>query len=239
MTRDWDAAEGISRTLPVSMLLATTGRAEMAETCIRSLAATTCGHRVELVAAIDADTETRDRLQSLPTPENLTIVLDYQDDYRGCSRAWNDALATCAGDPVVLAADDLVFQAGWLDAALAELASFEDGWGFVGFNDGHWGPELSTHYMMSRRFVTEILGGVVAWEGYRHSFNDREANARAIAAGRYAWCENARVLHRHWIFGDRAQDPTDTRQLGLHPDSERIFHERAAAGFPNDYEAVI
>jgi hypothetical protein len=92
---------------------------------------------------------------------------------------------------------------------------------------------------MSRRFIVEVLGGVVAWDGYRHSFNDREANARAVAAGRYAWCENARVYHRHWLFGDRPQDETDTRLLGEHPESERVFLERQAAGFPNTYEAVI
>jgi hypothetical protein len=96
------------------------------------------------------------------------------------------------------------------------LSAFPDGWGFVGFNDGHWGEELSTHYLMSRRFIVEHFGGVIAWDCYRHSFNDREANERARRAGRYAWCEDAHVLHRHWIFGDRPQDATDARLLGEH-----------------------
>jgi glycosyltransferase involved in cell wall biosynthesis len=87
--------------------------------------------------------------------------------------------------------------------------------------------------------LVEHLGGVIAWDCYRHSFNDREANERAKRAGRYAWCQDAHVLHRHWIFGDRPQDATDARLLGEHPESQRRFDERLSAGFPDDQEPVI
>jgi glycosyltransferase involved in cell wall biosynthesis len=217
----------------VSILLATMGRPEKAEAFVHGVKATTEGHDVEIVAAIDGPDEHADRLRA------LGCVVDHSPELRGSSAAWNAALKHATGDLLVLAADDLEWQPGWLDAALAKLAEFPDGWGLVGFNDGHWGPELSTHYLMSRRFVVEVLGGVVAWDCYRHSFNDREANARAQAAGRYAWCEDARVYHRHWIFGDRPQDQTDTRLLGEHGESQRVFDQRAAAGFPNDYEPVV
>lgn len=225
----------------ISVLLATTGRPDGAEACVRSLIDTTDGHEIEICVAVDADVVTDRALGALmlTSPERVEWNISHEDDYRGSSKAWNDALSLSTGDPVVLAADDLEFQSGWLDAALATLYEFEGGWGFVGFNDGHWGPELSTHYLMSRRFIAEHMGGVVAWDCYKHSFNDREANARARRAGRYAWCEGARVLHKHWIFGDRAQDGTDTRLLGLHPVSERAFQYREAQGFPDDFEPVI
>jgi glycosyltransferase involved in cell wall biosynthesis len=215
----------------ISILLATMGRPEMAEATVRSIRETT--ENVEIIAAVDGPEEDARALLE------LGCWVSHRTEPRGSSRAWNDALEMAGGDPIVLAADDLEFEPGWLDAALETLCSFKDGWGLVGFNDGHWGPELSTHYLMSRRFIVEVLGGVVAWDCYRHSFNDREANARAVAAGRYAWCENARVYHRHWLFGDRPQDETDQRLLGEHPESQRKFDERQAAGFPNDYEAVI
>lgn len=218
----------------ISILLATTGRPEQVRALIENLRETTAGHDVELVAAVDNDPATRAVIVGAVPSVGFRIVLDYQAEYRGCSRAWNDALARSSGDPVVLAADDLEFHAGWLDAALTQLAEFEDGWGLVGFNDGHWGEELSTHYLMSRRLVDEVFGGAIAWEAYQHSFNDREANDRARAAGRYAWCETAHVHHRHWIFGERVQDPTDTRLLGLHPASEQAYQQRKAAGFPDE-----
>ncbi len=217
----------------ISILLATTGRADMAERCVRSVKDTTKAYDVEVVAAIDHDPDALWRLHE------LGCVVDYDPEYRGCSQAWNDALSLSKGDPVVLAADDLVFEDGWLDAALQKLDEFEDGWGLVGFNDGHWNGDLSTHYLMSRRLVVEVFGGVVAWEHYRHSFNDVEACERAKRAGRYAWCEDAYVRHEHWLFGDRAQDHTDFRSLPDHPASQRVFLERQAAGFPNDFQPAI
>lgn len=223
----------------ISILLATTGRPDMAQAMAESLAATTHDHDVELVAAIDADGETLRRLLAIDGHDRFSFRSTVRAEYRGCSRAWNDALAMSRGDQVVLAADDLVFQDGWLDAALETLAGFPGGWGMVGFNDGHWGSELSTHYLMSRRFVIEVLGGVVAWPCYQHSFNDVEANERAKRAGRYAWCEDARVLHNHWLFGDRPQDHTDMRSLPGHSESANIYARRAAAGFPDEFEAVI
>ena len=219
--------------MKTSILLATMGRPEKLEPFVQGVRDTTEGHDVEIVAAVDGP-----GAHALALSE-LGCVVDHSLTARGSSRAWNDALAASTGDPVVLAADDLEWQPGWLDAALACLEKFPDGWGLVGFNDGHWGPELSTHYLMSRRLIVEVFGGVVAWEAYSHSFNDREANARAMAAGRYAWCEDARVYHRHWIFGDRLQDSTDLRLLGAHPESQLRFEQRAAAGFPNDFEARI
>jgi hypothetical protein len=226
----------------ISVLLATMGRPDMAEATVRSLIETTEDHEIQVIVATE-DGETGDTVLDLWHGLNcwprVLMAINEADKIRGSSKAWNDALSWAEGDPIVLAADDLEFEPGWLDAALETLSQFEDGWGLVGFNDGHWGPELSTHYLMSRRFIVEVLGGVVAWDCYHHSFNDREANARAVAAGRYAWCENARVYHRHWLFGDRMQDGTDTRMLGGHQESERRFYERQAAGFPNDYKAVI
>jgi GT2 family glycosyltransferase len=217
----------------VSVLLATTGRPDLAEACVRSLRSTTAGHTLEIVAAVDADEETRDRL------EPLVDVMLYEPEYRGCSKAWNDALAACTGDPVVLAADDVEWGAGWLDATLTALEGLPDGWGMVGLHDAQWGPALSTHYAMSRRLIVEVFGGVVTWECYTHSFQDREANERAQRAGRYVWCEDARIYHQHWLWGTRAQDETDARNLGGHADSERVYSQRAAAGFPNDFAPVI
>jgi len=217
----------------ISVLFPTTGRPERAEQCLRQLLATTDGHDIEVIAAVDRDPQTARRIAT------LVDVLLYATDYRGCSKAWNDCLAEANGDPVVFAADDLEWHEGWLDHALETLAEFPDGWGLVGFNDGHWSAELSTHYLMSRRFIVEVLGGVVAWDWYRHSFNDLEVNDRAKAAGRYAWCENARVTHHHWLFGDRDKDATDTRTLGDHAEAERVYKERRAARFPVDYEPVI
>lgn len=216
--------------MTASVLIPTTGRPDRAEACVRNLRDTA---DVEIIAAVDADRESALRLA--PLVDKLLVA----PFYRGCSNAWNDCLREATGDPIVFAADDLVWEDGWLEAALTKLVEFEDGWGLVGFNDGHWGEELSTHYLMSRRFIVEVLGGVVAWPFYKHSYNDAEVNDRARAAGRYAWCEDAHVRHEHWLWGTRPKDETDSRRLPDHPEDDRHYKERKAAGFPSNYDPVI
>lgn len=216
----------------VSILLATTGRPEQVRALIENIRTTTDGRDIELICAVDADPATRSVVEQARASKGFRLILDYSPDYRGGPAAWNAALAASTGEYVVLAADDLVFHQGWLDEALATMATLPEGGGLVGFNDGHWGEELSTHYLMSRRFVLDHLGGVVSWTAYRHSFTDREANDRARAAGRYAWCPDAYVTHNHWIFGGRQQDSTDHRSLPEHPASQQAYEERKAQGWP-------
>jgi glycosyltransferase involved in cell wall biosynthesis len=211
----------------VSVLLPTTGRPQRAESCIKQLRETA---DVEIICAVDCDPVSAKRLA--PLVDRLLVA----PFYRGNS-VWNDCLREATGDPIVFAADDLQWQPGWLEAALQALSEHPDC--LIGFNDGHWGAELSTHYLMPRSFIVEVLGGVVAWPHYKHSFNDLETCERAKAAGRYHWCEDAHVHHDHWLFGGRAKDETDTRNLGGHAESERTYNERKAAGFPDDIPAVI
>lgn len=217
--------------MTVSILLATTGRPDMAERAASTALEEAGDNDVEIVAAVDADRNTYDAL------DPLGARITYADEYRGAARAWNDALRLAEGPLYVLAADDLVFLPGWLDAALDALTQHPGH--LIGFNDGHWGAELSTHYLLPRDFIVEVLGGVIAWECYPHSFHDREANERARLAGRYHWCESARVDHEHWLFGNRTRDATDELNLGRHHEAEAAFARRAAQGFPNDYDPAI
>lgn len=220
----------------ISILLPTTGRAKRVERCLEGLFETTDPHPIEVVLAVDNDEETFARVVNIDHPSRASVHVDYVYGYRG-NTAWNDCLAEASGDPVVFAADDLDWQEGWLDAALEALENHPDC--LIGFNDGHLGPELSTHYLMPRKFIVEVLGGRVAWPCYKHSFNDLETNDRAKAAGRYHWCKRARVFHDHWLFGGRDRDDTDTRNLGGHAESEAAYKQRRATGFPDDWPAII
>jgi GT2 family glycosyltransferase len=215
----------------VSVLIPTTGRPELAQACVQGIRDTTQGLDVEIVLAVDHDDRSRELL------EPLVEILDYSDDYRGCARAWNDALALCTGDLIVWTGDDVEWEPGWLTAAMDCEAEHPD-W-LIGLNDGITPPDRATHFLMSRRFIVDVLGGVVAWPEYLHSFHDLEICERARRAGRFVWCEQARLKHIHWLWGSRAQDDTDRRNLGGHPDSERQYALRAAAGFPNNYDPRI
>jgi glycosyltransferase involved in cell wall biosynthesis len=218
----------------ISVLLPTLNRVELCLQTLRSLQVTAPGAEVCLVADGDP-TILRRAVDEIELP----FVTNWRPDPRTNVVAWNTALEMATRELIVFAADDLEFCPGWLEAATEQMQRFDGGWGMVGFNDGHWGAELATHYLLHRRFICEVLGGRVAWPCYRHSFNDLETNDRAKLAGRYSWAKQAHVLHRHWLFGDRPQDSTDVLTLGDHSVAEARYRERAAQGFPNDWPPVI
>jgi glycosyltransferase involved in cell wall biosynthesis len=226
--------------MTISIIIPSTGRPALLKQCLESLRDSLAESqlRIEVVLVIDHDEESAKMARGLDLGR-LQLHLDYSPEYRGNVAAWNRGLELSDGEFIVFAADDLKWGEGWLNAALNKMWTLPLGSGLVGFNDGHWGEELSTHYIMTRTFIIDVLGGVIAWEWYKHSFNDLETNDRAKAAGRYAWAEDAHVTHLHWTFGTREKDETDARWLPDYEAAKITYLARKEAGFPNNYPPVI
>jgi len=99
-----------------------------------------------------------------------------------------------------LGADDIVFQDGWLEAAIAAMA--DPRVGVVGTADPVWPlPDHSSHSLVRRRYIDE-QGGSMDRRGrvlhpYRHGFTDHELVGVAKARRAYAYCEASRVEHHH------------------------------------------
>lgn len=143
----------------------------------------------------------------------------------------NHAIA-CTTEPLLfLAADDLDFKAGWLQAASAHLT---DTVHVVGVNDllerrpgraGH-----ATHFLMSRRYATrrtiDDQRGPLC-EQYTHSFVDDELIATATRRGTYTYAPDAHVEHLHPMNG-KSDDDT-TYQLGREHfrRDRRLFNARS------------
>jgi glycosyltransferase involved in cell wall biosynthesis len=228
----------------ISILLPTTGRCARATACLAGLHDSIRNRADwEIVSPIDADERTRESFAQTAYERKFAdrLRIDYSPTLRGSTAAWNDGLKLAKGDYIVLAADDLVFERGWLDEAMVVmLTAFDSVGGLVSFNDSHWdGNKLGTHYLLSRPFIEQYLGGRIAWPCYTHSFHDMEANHRAKRARRYAWAERAHVRHEHWFFGDRQQDATDQRGLIGYEASKLAYETRTRMGFPDNYPPVI
>lgn len=138
---------------------------------------------------------------------------------------------------MVLGADDLYWNDGWLEEALAVLP--EDGYGFVGLNNGkHTDPDhYAEHYLVSRDYAADHWGGVLACPHYHHYGLDPEASALARRDGVFYWAWKAIVEHRHYKYGFKAKD--ETYRLGdpFRQIDKDLYTQRKAAGFPIDYEA--
>lgn len=154
----------------------------------------------------------------------------------GCAHAWNTALkAYPDADLYVLGADDAIFTAGWLEAAIRALDSI-GGDGLVGFN-GQWkDSEMSFHYMMTRNFIVEHHGGVAAVPHYFTWGVDTEACKRAMLAGKYTKAMDAVVLH-DW----KGPHGDDTYRMGAERrgETKKIYYARERQKFPNDFEPII
>jgi glycosyltransferase involved in cell wall biosynthesis len=113
-----------------------------------------------------------------------------------------------------IGADDLRFDAGWLEAATEKMPGAQ----VVGVNDcirRPHRPQHATHFLVTRAYAEQpcIDGqpGMLS-EAYAHSFVDDELIATATKRGVYAYAQRSRVRHLHPMVNTAADD--DTYRLG-------------------------
>lgn len=142
---------------------------------------------------------------------------------------------------VFTAADDLEFEYGWAEAALA--VAERTACGVIGTNDDA-NPLVkrgkhSTHSLVRRHYV-ERWGatwhdgpGVLLHEGYEHQWVDTELVAVAVERGQWAFSNRSVVRHLHPMFAKNvAMDDTYRKALGGASHDKGLFLERQALAKP-------
>ena len=107
-------------------------------------------------------------------------------------------------DLVMFLGDDTEPEAGFLLAALAAMACLPDGWGVVGLNTQ--GSVPYGHWLADKRMLAHIPGENFFPTEYLHGYCDRELYDIAGELGRWAWAEDARILHHHPVNGEAWDD---------------------------------
>lgn len=119
-------------------------------------------------------------------------------------------------------ANDLLPGQHWLGRAVAAYqATFGDGPGLLGFNDGHHETEHSCHFLISRTLLDDY-GGWPVW--YDHNYGDTELCQRAIADGLYAKAPWATLFHDHPYFG--GDDDNVYAEGRAKAEQDRLLYER-------------
>lgn len=133
-----------------------------------------------------------------------------------------------------LAADDVHFHPGWLDAAMAKMTGNVR---VVGTNDlGNprvLAGDHSTHTLVARSYcdspgATADRSGTVLHAGYGHWFVDDELVQVAQARGVYAHAAQAVVEHLHPYHGKAPSDRTYRRGERSRIRDRRLFDRRVA-----------
>lgn len=102
---------------------------------------------------------------------------------------------------VAFLANDLLPGRHWLRRAVeAHAATFPDGNGMIGFNDGVNEGQLSGHALISSSLLARWYGADL-WPRYDHMFGDTELCLRATEEDRYAVAPWAVLYHNHHLQG--------------------------------------
>jgi hypothetical protein len=159
----------------------------------------------------------------------------------GCHPPWNAALRAAPDyQAYILGADDFYFTPGWLEETLRVLETELHGSGLVGFNDMRKNAlkHCTTHFLVTRDFIIDYQGGVMAFECYQCDYTDLESDRRARRAGKWAWAQNARVPH-DWRGKVDLDDIAYKLARPKRDAQEAIYKAREAAGFPDDQEPIL
>lgn len=213
-------AEPGPRTVIIVPVLARPHRVEPTLDSVSS--ATTLPHRVLFVVTEEDEAERRALEQA--HADHLVVAradISYPSKINRAYEATDEEL-------LFLAADDLAFHDGWLEAALAFDADV------VGTNDmGNrrvLAGEHSTHTLVRRSYcdrpgATADRPGTVLHEGYRHWFCDDELVGVAQHRGVYAHAHDSVVEHLHPYHGKAPRDET-YRQGERRRNNDRRIHQR-------------
>lgn len=192
--------------MTVAILVPVLGRPHRVVPLLESIAAATpAPHRVLFICS-PGDTDEHAAIDAVGA-ERITIPRQVAPgDY---ARKINAGYRHTKEPLLFLAADDLHFHPGWLEAATRHLAGTVE---VVGTNDlGN--PDCiagthSTHTLVTRRYVDELgtvdSPGKVLHEAYPHEYVDVEFVETAKIRGAWSHAGDSIVehLHPHWGKGD-------------------------------------
>lgn len=218
----------------VAILVPVLGRPHRVAPLVSSIKGATPGpHRIVFVVTED-DTAERDAIAEagleplVVARRDVSYPVKINAGYRATTEPW-----------LFLAADDVDFRPGWLDAAFAEV---DEGVHVVGTNDLGNGRVVagthSTHSLVRRSYcddpgATADRAGEVLHEGYRHWFVDDELVGVAQCRGVYRHAHDAVVEHLHPYHGKAEVDRTYRLGEQRRRDDKRRFLKRQRRHWPH------
>lgn len=217
----------------IAVLTPVLNRPKRVAPLIESLRATSTVTRCRMVFIATAnDKAERAALQTYSDAPDVT-VLTVPPSREGYARKINYGFKHTTEPFVFTAADDLDFQPGWAEYALA--AHLETGACVVGTNDGgHTGTAdgtHSTHFLICREYgecglIDDETSGKIMWEGYGHWYPDAELIATAKYRETYAHASLSMIEHLHPNWGKSKMDATYEKGHSTISEDRMKFTER-------------
>ena len=134
---------------------------------------------------------------------------------------------------VLCGADDIIFHAGWFEAAKEAANGFS---GVIGTNDlgnpSCMDGTHTTHPLVDRKYVTEHGTmdevGRFLHEGYQHNFVDLELVSTAVKRGCWKHAGNCHIEHNHPSWNKNQWDEVYQRGQSNWANDRLLWLDRAA-----------
>jgi hypothetical protein len=145
--------------------------------------------------------------------DDYEIIVDQDTDGIGCPKMVERLVAKTKGDLVMFLGDDTIPEPGFMESAVRAMNTLPDGWGVVGLRTqddrmGEDGFNPRAHWMAHKKMLDYIPGGNFFSAEFHHCFGDDELQDIAVEMGRWAFAEDCRILHDHYI-NNKAKNPWD------------------------------
>jgi hypothetical protein len=195
----------------VDLIVATRNRPEKLERMLASVPRTAGSRPINVVLVCDGDEKTFRQYGSDPRVSKSILIIDRIGSVAARNRALRDA-----EDAVLMATDDVVFEAGAIEAAVLAMESrFPDGDGVVGFvQTNHKVYSPTGVCLVGQKFLQRYPRKALYYPGYFH-FACQEIDRLAADLRRIHVEPAARLFHAHPSTGDGAMDRTH-REARVH-----------------------
>lgn len=158
-------------------------------------------------------------------------IVDWPCGAGDYARKINYGMSTLTCEWALLAADDLVFHDGWLDACLH--VHEQTGACVIGTNDLGNGLVMqgrhATHSLVHRDYLacgTVDEPGKLLHEGYDHNYCDVEFVETAMWRGTFAPARTALVEHLHHLWRKGEDDATYAKGRERYHEDRALFERR-------------
>lgn len=228
MPKDGDAVAQVAVIVPVLR------RPHRVAPFLSSLsAATPEPHRIDFVATAGDSPMIAEILRLAEDDPAIVLHVLAPNDVGDYAKKVNHAYRQSSTPFLFLAADDLDFHPGWLEAALAPFS--DPAIGVVGTQDlaptdRARSGQHSTHCMIRRRYADELgtidEPGKILHEGYPHEYVDDELVETAKARGAWTFAGDSVVEHLHPSWNKAPRDALYNGQRRRMEAGRRVYLRR-------------
>jgi glycosyltransferase involved in cell wall biosynthesis len=159
------------------------------------------------------------------SPFEIIVVPDgFPPNNLGVPRTLAKGVNESRGEFVAFLGNDCLPRPNWLWNAMNCMShNFPEMDGLVALNDLYWHGRIATHWVASKRLLP-ALDGYFFWPEYKHLAADNELTGRCRKLGKYAYAEDAVVIHNTPAQGDPGAKWDEVYLLAW--SKENVRHDR-------------